>query len=1154
MNPLVNYFRNLQEIHSSQAAVKETSYYGTLETLLNEIGKTLKPRVRCIINLRNQGAGLPDGGLFNVDQFPKNQELEPFTAIFPERGAIEIKGTKEDIKKIATSEQVQKYWQKYGQVLVSNYRDFLLIGRNSQGQPVELEAYSLAPSEAEFWLKTSNPSKFAAEHGDSLLEYLKRVLLQAAPITSPADVAWFLASYARDAKARLEHHSDLPALANIRQALENALGIKFEREQGNKFFRSTLVQTLFYGLFSAWVLWHKQNLNREDKEDKFDWKSAAHHLHVPMLAILFEQIAAPSKLKSLGLVEVLNWTGAALNRVRREEFFRQFDEGQAVQYFYEPFLQAFDPDLRKELGVWYTPPEIVRYMVARVDRVLREELNIEDGLANPDVYILDPCCGTGAYLVEVLRYITDTLQENGAGALAMALVKKAAIERIFGFEILTAPFVVAHLQLGLFLQSLGVPLIEDSERVGIYLTNALTGWQPPDEESKQKIQQLQLSFPELNKEREAADEVKRGKPILVILGNPPYNAFAGTSPAEEAGLVELYKQGLISDWGIKKFNLDELYVRFFRLAERCISENTGKGVVCYISNFSYLGDPSFVVMRQRFLQEFDRLWFDCLNGDSRETGKLTPEGNPDPSVFSTQYNKEGIRVGTTIGLMVRKEVRNKNVDVYFRHFWGVAKREQLLDSLNNQDFDSLYQVSNPEQSNRYSFRPSDVSSHYLAWPKLTDLSDEAPITGYKENRGYSFIDSDKTILSERISKYFDQNVSWEELASLNTGLTKDAARFDAKKARDKVLKLREKFNPKMLLPYLLRPYEVKWCYYTQIRPLWNESRPSLFIHQFQGNSFLVSRPAGVASPEGIPFYFTNCLGDFDFIRGHAYHFPIRLRQNSEKVKTEDNTQGKLFDSSNFNSPSITANLSEKSRQYLNQLGINNLDENIENASLIWLHSLAIGYSPLYLGENADGIRQDFPRIPLPNSQELLIKSAQLGQLIASLLDTENPVIGVTKKPTPALQKIALISCTDGGNLNPDKGDLIINLGWGHGGKNGVTMPGKGKAIARQYTTAEMSVISPEMRKLLGTTTYDIYLNDRAYWQNIPVRVWEYTIGGYQVIKKWLSYREEKLLGRGLTIPEVQEVSEMTRRITAIILLESDLDDNYQNIKTAVYSF
>jgi predicted helicase len=603
--------------------------------------------------------------------------------------------------------------------------------------------------------------------------------------------------------------------------------------------------------------------------------------------------------------------------------------------------------------------------------------------------------------------------------------------------------------------------------------------------------------------------------------------------------------------------LDDLYVRFFRLAERCISENTGKGVVCYISNYSWVSKSSFVILRQNLLKNFNKFWIENMHGN-RNNSEYAPDGRTSETIFSIPGFSAGIKQEVVISLWL-KDNSQQGTKVLFRDDIDAAKaverRSQLLDSLNNQDFDDFYQVSNPEKSNRYSFRPSDVSSHYLAWPKLTDLCADSPITGYKENRGYSFIDTDKTILTERISQYFDKNVSWEDLERLNTGLTKDVARFDAKKARDKILKLQEKFNQKMLLRYLLRPYEVKWCYYTQIRPLWNESRPSLFIHQFQGNSFLVSRPAGVATPEGIPFYFTNCLGDFDFIRGHAYHFPMRLRQNySETVNTEDNTQGKLFDSSDFNTSQIKANLSEKSRQYLKQIGINNLEENIENASLIWLHALAIGYSPLYLQENADGIRQDFPRIPLPNSQELLIKSAELGQAIASLLDTENPVIGVTKKPTPALQKIALISCTDGVNLNPDKGDLIINVGWGHGGKNGVTMPGKGKAIARQYTTAEMSVISPEMRKLLGTKTYDIYLNDRAYWQNIPSRVWEYTIGGYQVIKKWLSYREEKLLGRGLTIAEVQEVSEMTRRITAIILLESDLDDNYQNIKTAVYSF
>ncbi|MDJ0529464.1 MAG: N-6 DNA methylase, partial [Microcystis sp. M53600_WE12] len=811
-----------------------------------------------------------------------------------------------------------------------------------------------------------------------------------------------------------------------------------------------------------------QNLNREDKEDKFDWKSAAHHLHVPMLAILFEQIAAPSKLKSLGLVEVLNWTGAALNRVRREEFFRQFDEGQAVQYFYEPFLQAFDPDLRKELGVWYTPPEIVRYMVARVDRVLREELNIEDGLANPDVYILDPCCGTGAYLVEVLRYITDTLQENGAGALAMALVKKAAIERIFGFEILTAPFVVAHLQLGLFLQSLGVPLIEDSERVGIYLTNALTGWQPPDEESKQKIQQLQLSFPELNKEREAADEVKRGKPILVILGNPPYNAFAGTSPAEEAGLVEVYKQGLISDWGIKKFNLDELYVRFFRLAERCISENTGKGVVCYISNYSWVSEPSFVVLRQNLLKNFNKFWIENMHGN-RKISEYAPDGRTSETIFSIPGFSAGIQQGVVISLWL-KNSSQQGTKVLFRDDIDAAKaverRSQLLESLNNQDFDSLYQVSNPEQSNRYSFRPSDVSSHYLAWPKLTDLSCQdssliIPLQGMDEDRANALIDCDQDILSLRMQKYFDKTTDWDEFLTLKTGLSRDSASFDAKTVRKKAHQL-DSFKENNLKRYNFRPYDTRWCYITLAPNVWKRVRPDLYVQYTHKNLFLLSRSKGVAQPEGIPFLFTQSLFARDCMRGHAVAFPMLIYPSA---KHEAKKQDKLFNVESYTTVKTKANLSEKSRQYLNELGINNIDENIENASLIWLHSLAIGYSPLYLGENADGIRQDFPRIPLPNSQELLIKSAQLGQAIASLLDTENPVIGVTKKPTPALQKIALISCTDGGNLNPDKGDLIINVGWGHGGKNGVTMPGKGKAIARQYTTAEMSVISPEMRKL-----------------------------------------------------------------------------------------
>ena len=223
-------------------------------------------------------------------------------------------------------------------------------------------------------------------------------------LNNPKDVAFFLASYARDARVRVEGAKDLPALAAVRTALEEALGMKFEAEKGEHFFRSTLVQTLFYGVFSAWVLWHKE---KPQRLDAFDWKSAAWTLHVPMIKALFEQVATPTKLGPLGLVEVLDWTAAVLNRVDRAAFFEKFLETHAVQYFYEPFLEAFDPELRKQLGVWYTPPEIVQYQVARVDAALREELDIPDGLADPRVFVLDPCCGTGAYLVEVLRQIAQ---------------------------------------------------------------------------------------------------------------------------------------------------------------------------------------------------------------------------------------------------------------------------------------------------------------------------------------------------------------------------------------------------------------------------------------------------------------------------------------------------------------------------------------------------------------------------------------------------------------------------------------------------------------------------------------------------------------------------------------------------------------------------
>ena len=576
----------------------------------------------------------------------------------PERGVLEVKPVEDNAWDTAAGIQVSKYWNTYRLVLVTNFREFVLQGEDAAGNAVNLETIRLADSPEDFWKKTEHPGAFTRAKGTAFGEYLIRVLSYRATITEPRDLAGLLASYARDGLARVEAAGDVPSLASLRTALEDALGVQFKAELGKSFFQSTLVQMLFYGIFSAWVLWARQT---PQPTGTFDWRTAVWHLRVPVLQTLYQQLSNPAQLKALGLVELLDWTAEALDRVDRSAFFDKFNAGEAVPYFYEPFLEAFDPDLRKQLGVWYTPPEVVRYMVARVDRALRDDLGIDDGLVAENVYVLDPCCGTGTYLAETLRRIAANLQKKGVGALTGAKVKQAATQRVFGFEIMPAPFVVAHLQVGLTMQDMNASLSDDdNERASIYLTNALTGWEPLEEEREK------IPFQELEEERQRADQVKQEEPILVILGNPPYNGFAGMGVNEERALTQAYRT-------VKKVRrpegqgLNDLYVRFFRMAERRIAEKAGQGVVCYISNYSWLDGLSFTGMRERFLDAFDAIRIDCLNGDKYKTGKTTPEGKPDPSIFSTAEDPMGIQVGTAISTLVRKANHKPTKSVDFRH-------------------------------------------------------------------------------------------------------------------------------------------------------------------------------------------------------------------------------------------------------------------------------------------------------------------------------------------------------------------------------------------------------------------------------------------------------------------------------------------------------
>ena len=610
------YLDDLRRIRASGGATGERSSYGPLANLLNAVGATLKPRVFCVGELADQGAGHPDFGLYTSKQVQRGRPREGQA---PERGVVEVKSPHEDLRAPAVREQVTRYWGRYRLVLVTNLYEFGLVGPDPDGGEAMLESFRLAEGEEAFARRLEHPRALARALGAGLGEYLSRALSHRAALAEPKDLAWLLASYARDGLARVEAAGDAPSLKAVRLALEEALGVRFEGERGARFFRSTLVQTLFYGVFSAWVLWARAGAGPHPAGGtgydtaRFSWREAVWHLRAPVLRALFQQLSDPGRLQPLGLVEVLDWTAAALDRVDRDAFFSRFNEGEAVPYFYEPFLEAFDPALRKQLGVWYTPGGVVRYMVARVDRALKDDLDIPDGLAAENVYVLDPCCGTGAYLAEVLRRIAANLGGRGLGALAGARVRQAATERVFGFELMPAPFVVAHQQVGLTMQDLDAPLADDgAERAGIFLTNALTGWEPRTTKP--------LPFPELEEERDRAERVKQETPILVILGNPPYNGFAGMAVDEERALSEAYR----TTRRVRRpegQGLNDLYVRFFRMAERRIAEKTGRGVVCFISNYSWLDGLSFTGMRERYLEAFDTVRIDCLNGDKYKTGK-----------------------------------------------------------------------------------------------------------------------------------------------------------------------------------------------------------------------------------------------------------------------------------------------------------------------------------------------------------------------------------------------------------------------------------------------------------------------------------------------------------------------------------------------------
>ena len=403
-----------------------------------------------------------------------------------------------------------------------------------------------------------------------------------------------------------------------------------------------------------------------------------------------------------------------------------------------------------------------------------------------------------------------------------------------------------------------------------------------------------------------------------------------------------------------------------------------------------------------------------------------------------------------------------------------------------------------------------VSDGWQDWPALPDLFPQS-FPGVKTSRDGFLVDVDLYHLKQQVADYFNTDLSHEEITRRYPSAMKSTARFDARAVRDALLKRGDPAEDGFVR-YAYRPFDTRWLYWETDGGLLDRPRAEYKPHVFESNLWLVSQQK--PRRDWGSLQVISHIGCLDLMDRGATCIPAWLRDDGFDI---DGTGSRY-----------RPNLSLSAEHYLDSVGAVVED--------LFHHVIATLHDPRYRTANVGALRMEWPRIPLPGwpngAADALAESAARGRQLAALLDSDTPVAGVTTGALrPEIAAIAVPMTTDGGNMAGD--DFAVTAGWGHFGTGEAVMPGQGRIVERDYTDDERTVLTDAI-PTLGDTTFDVYLNDRAYWRNLPAAVWNYQLGGYQVPKKWLSYRESKVLGRPLLPEEVQHFTDTARRIAVIV--------------------
>ena len=519
-------------------------------------------------------------------------------------------------------------------------------------------------------------------------------------------------------------------------------------------------------------------------------------------------------------------------------------------------------------------------------------------------------------------------------------------------------------------------------------------------------------------------------------------------------------------------------------------------------------------MRERCLEAFDAVRIDCLNGDKYKIGKVAPDGSPDPSIFSTKADPVGIQVGTAVATLVRKADHKPADGVDFRHLWGQAKPTELIATAETEP-DALYTPIEPVLPLGLPFVHTAASAGWFDWPSLPELF-PVSFPRVKTSRDGFLVDTDLDRLRARIADYFDPGLSHEDIAQRYPAVMKTTARFDARAVRNALLK---RGGPDVagFIRFAYRPFDNRWVYWEKDTKLLDEKRADYRLHVFEGNLWLGSSKREIQADFTLGTWVHD-LANWKYGFWGVHLFPAWL----------------LGDGLDSDGDSARrANLSATAQRYLDRLSLGVED--------LFHHVLAVLHDPTYREANAGALRMEWPRIPLlgwpdggvDGAADELAQSAARGRELAALLDPDTPVPSVTQSPLRAeIAAIAVPSTVGGRNITGD--DFAITAKWGYYGQGEAVMPGQGRTVERDFTPGERTALGGTL-PAIGEETFDVYLNTGVYWRNVPAAVRRYRLSGYQVLKKWLSYRERPIIERPLRPDKVQYFTDMARKTHKIII-------------------